>query len=207
MHPNPVFRQEPESRALAYADERGFGVLAAAGPQGVLAAQVPFVMEEGRIAAHLVRSNPLARHLRAGPAEALMIVWGPDAYVSPDWYGEPEKVPTWNYVTVHLRGRLELLEPARLRPHLEKLSARFEARLAPKAPWTLDKLSAEALSGMLRQIVPVEMTIASVDSTFKLNQNRSEAARLGAAQAIAAGGTPGLETAALAALMRSVAAP
>lgn len=204
MHPNPAYRQEPESRALAFAAERGFGTLTAAGPDGVLAAHVPFVLEDGRLAAHLVRSNPLARHLKSGPATALMIVSGPDGYVSPDWYGEADRVPTWNYVAVHLRGQLALLPEDRLRPHLERLSADFEGRLAPKPPWTLEKMSEAALASMLRQIVPVEMPIEAVASTFKLNQNRSAAAREGAAAALAAGGTPGLETAALAALMQAV---
>lgn len=204
MHPNPAFRKEPEARALGFAAERGFGVLTASGPEGVLAAHVPFVLEEGRLAAHLVRSNPLARHLRAGPTEALMIVSGPDAYVSPDWYGEIDRVPTWNYVAVHLRGELSLLPEAQLRPHLERLSARFEERLRPKVPWTMDKMSSESIAGLLRQIVPMELTIREITSTFKLNQNRSAAAREGAAAALAAGGTPGLETTALARLMLSV---
>jgi len=204
MHPNPVFREAPERRALAFAAERGFGILTAAGPEGVLAAHVPFVLADRRVEAHLVRANPLARQLRRGPAEALLIVSGPDAYVSPDWYGEPELVPTWNYVAVHLRGRLALRPEATLRAHLDRLSARFEARLAPKPPWTADKMPPELLARMMRQIVPVEMTLAGVESTFKLNQNRSPGARAGAAAALAAGDTPGSETAALAALMRAV---
>lgn len=205
MHPNPAFRQAPESRALAFAAERGFGALSVAGPAGVLVAHVPFVLKDGRLEAHLVRSNPLARHLREGPAEALMIVSGPDAYISPDWYGEADRVPTWNYVAVHLRGRLALLPEARLRAHLDRLAAGFEGRLAPKAPWTAEKMTGEVLAGMMRQIVPVEMTLAEVESTFKLNQNRAAAARAGAAAALEAGGTPGSDTAALAALMRDVA--
>lgn len=202
MHPNPVFRREPEARALEVARARGFGVLTVAGPDSVLAAQVPFVLEGGVLAAHLVRSNPVARLLRDGPVAGLMVVWGPDGYISPDWYGEADKVPTWNYVAVHLRGRLRLLAEDRLRPHLERLSAEFEARLAPKAPWKLDKVSPEAVAAMLRQIVPVEMEIDAIDSTFKLNQNRGEPARLNAAHALEQGGTPGQETLALAALMR-----
>ncbi len=169
---------------------------------GVLAAHVPFVLEGDRLAAHLARSNPIARRLRRGPAPALMIVSGPDAYVSPDWYGEADLVPTWNYVAVHLAGPLALLDADRLRPHLERLSAEFEARLAPKPPWTLDKMDEAALEAQLRQIVPVEMAVETVESTFKLNQNRSPAARAGAAAALARGGTPGMEPAELAALMR-----
>jgi transcriptional regulator len=204
MHPNPVFRQEPEARALAFAAERGFGALTAAGPDGVVVAYVPFVLEGPTLLAHLVRSNPLARLLRGGGTEALMIVWGPDGYISPDWYGLPDRVPTWNYVAVHLRGSLRLMSDEQLRAVLERLSDRFETRLAPKPVWKADKLDPEALARMMRQIVPIELAVADVDSTFKLNQNRGEAARLNAASALEAGGTPGLETQALAALMRDV---
>ncbi len=204
MHPNPVFRQQPQADALNFAAERGFGALTVAGPEGVLAAHVPFLIEDGLVAAHLVRSNPLARHLGGGPAAALMIVTGPDGYISPDWYGEPDRVPTWNYLAVHLRGELRLINEVLLRAHLDRLAARFEARLAPKPPWKADKMTAQVLARMLRQIVPLEMTIESVDSTFKLNQNRPASARLGAAAALAQGGTPGMETGALAALMRGV---
>jgi transcriptional regulator len=207
MHPNPAYRQQPETRALDFAVERGFGALTVAGPEGVLAAHIPFIVEGDVLSAHLVRSNPLARLLKGGPATALMIVTGPDGYISPDWYGEPDRVPTWNYLAVHLRGQLRLIDEAGLRAHLDRLAAKFEARLAPKAPWTADKMSPEALARLLRQIVPVEMTVETVESTFKLNQNGADSARLGAAAGLAAGGTPGLETAALAALMRGVGNP
>lgn len=205
MHPNPAFRREHAERALATARARGFGILTVASDTGVLAAHVPFVIDDAGTAleAHLVRSNPVARALRSGPADALLIVSGPDAYVSPDWYDDPGQVPTWNYVAVHLRGRLALRPEEALRPHLDRLSAAFEERL-PKPPWTTAKMAPDALASMMRQIVPVAMTGITVDSTFKLNQNKTPHARAGAAAAIAAGGTPGMETATLAALMRAV---
>ena len=202
MHPNPVFRREQCESALAFARERGFGALTVAVAEGVLAAHVPFVVDQRRMLAHLIRANPLARHLRSGPVDALLIVSGPDGYVSPDWYGVPQMVPTWNYVAVHLRGKLRLLEDAALRSVLDRLSATFEERLAPKPPWKTDKVDDAVLAGKMRVIAPIEMSIESTDSTFKLNQNRSDTARAGAAAALAAGGTPGMETRALAALMR-----
>ena len=204
MHPNPVFRQEARESALALARERGFGTFTVAGPEGVLAAHLPFALDEDRVLAHLVRANPIARRLRREPARALLIVSGPDGYVSPDWYGEAQLVPTWNYAAVHLRGELRLLDDTALRPILDRLSETFEARLAPKPPWKTDKVEEGLLARMMRQIVPIEMSVDSVDSTFKLNQNRSDTARAGAAAALAAGGTPGMETRALAALMEEV---
>jgi hypothetical protein len=67
----------------------------------------------------------------------------------------------------------------------------FEAALAPKPFWTHHKMSAGVIDRMMRAILPVEMAVTKVDSTFKLNQNRSDAARAGAADALALGLTPG----------------
>jgi transcriptional regulator len=202
MHPNPAFREDDQARALVTARERGFGVLTVAGPDGVLASHVPFVLEATTLAAHLSRGGAVARHLRRGPAVALLIVSGPDAYVSPDWYGIDDQVPTWNYVAVHLRGTVRLLPDERLRPHLERLSAEMEGRLLPKAPWTMDKMTPGLAERMMRQIVPLEMTVATAEATFKLNQNKTEVVRLAAADAVEAA-RQGHEPAALARLMRA----
>jgi transcriptional regulator len=202
MHPNPAFRQRPASANLDFARARGFGVLAVNGGQGPLMAHVPFVLTEAGNAAlaHLVRSNPLVRQLdQALPA--VLSVSGPDGYVSPDWYGADGQVPTWNYVAVHLRGPLELLDENELEAILAALSAEQEGRIAGKAPWTMDKMAPEALARMMRQIVPVRLTIEEVEGTWKLSQNKPASVRLGAAGAVAGGS--GQELGALAALMQS----
>lgn len=179
MHPNPAFRQTPQDIALAFAAERGFGMLTANGPAGPLAAHVPFVIRDGAALIHLARSNPLARATL--PTQALLAVQGPDSYISPDWYGpEPDQVPTWNYVAVHLRGKFETLPPETLRPMLDDLTEAFEARLAPKKPWTADKVSAEAMARLMRMILPFRLVIEGIDSTFKLNQPKTAAQRAGA---------------------------
>lgn len=207
MHPNPAFRQSPREANLAFARARGFGVLALGGPEGPLIAHVPFVLADDGAAAdlHLVRSNPVARALAVGPQAAVLAVSGPDGYVSPDWYGMDDQVPTWNYIAVHLRGPLELLPAETLRPHLDRLSAAFEARLAPKRPWTADKMARDPLARMMRMIVPCRLSIATVDGTWKLNQNKPEPARLAAAEAIAA--SSGQDLGRLAALMRAGGPP
>lgn len=203
MHPNQIYRQAPREANLAFARERGFGMLSVNGDNGPLAAHVPFVMaaEGEAIDFHLVRSNPVARAL-ANPMPALLAVTGADGYVSPDWYVMEDQVPTWNYIAVHLRGRLELLPAEALRGQIDRLSELFEARLAPKKPWRTAKMTEDVLTRMMRAIVPLRLTIESVDGTWKLSQNKPEAARLGAADGVGAG-TPGQEIAALAALMRS----
>lgn len=204
MHPNPAFRGADRDRCLGFARARGFGALTIQGPDGPLAAHVPFVIdaEGARLHAHLVKSNPIRRALAEGPARALLIVSGPDGYISPDWYGRPELVPTWNYVAVHLRGALRLRDEALMRRHLDELSESFEARLLPKTPWTAEKMNHETLARLMRTIVPVEMDIETADGTWKLGQNREEGARLAAAAALELSPI-GAEQAALAALMKA----
>lgn len=198
MHPNPIYRNGTETEALACARARSFGVLSVNGTDGPLAAHIPFDLGAGEVFVHLARSNPIAR--AALPAPALLAVSGPDAYVSPDWYGAADQVPTWNYVAVHLRGVLEPLPPEALRPHLERLSGHMEAQLAPKPVWTLAKMSDDAIARMFRMILPFRLQVVSVESTVKLNQNKTEAQRAGAASGIAA--CPlGMEAAQIAAMM------
>jgi len=202
MHPNPVFRAEERARNVAFARRRAFGSLCLSGPDGPLVAHIPFVLDADAREAevHLMRSNPVARALEA-PQPALLAVTGPDGYVSPDWYGIPDQVPTWNYVAVHLRGTLERLEGEALRGVLDRLSDAMEARL-PKKPWHSGKMSPGVMERMMRALVPCRMDIAGIDGTWKLSQNKADAARVGAAAGVAEGTAPGQEIDALAALMR-----
>ena len=187
MHPNPAFRSEGTALNLAFARTRGFGTLCVNGDAGPMLSHVPFWLNDDATGGelHLVRSNPIARAV-TGPVAAVIAVMGPDGYISPDWYGDPAQVPTWNYIAVHLRGHLHPADPDDMRRHLDRVSAHFEDRLTPNKPWTVDKMPEEALTRMMRGIVPFRFTLDSVEGTWKLNQNKTEAARLGAAQAVRA---------------------
>jgi len=202
MHPDKAFRRVDRCGNIAFARERGFGTLAINAKAGPLLSHIPFVLDPGGtvVELHLVRSNTIVAAL-GRPVEAVLAVQGPDGYVSPDWYGIADQVPTWNYVAVHLRGSLERLPQGDLPAMLDRLSAQFEDRLAPKPAWRTAKMPADAIERMLRMIVPCRMQVTSVDGTWKLNQNKAETARLAAAGGVAASGI-GAETGALAMLMR-----
>jgi transcriptional regulator len=200
MHPNPAFRKVNDDATLAFLRARAFGVLAVNAEGGPLLSHVPFLMSEDATSAdmHLVRSNPIAR---LDDVPAVIAVSGPDGYVSPDWYGIDDQVPTWNYVAVHIRGRLGRLPDGAMRDMLDRQSAAYETRLLPKRPWTADKMSAGALDRLMRSIRPFRLRVERIDATWKLNQNKPESARHAAAAAIAGAGV-GQETGALGRLMR-----
>ena len=208
MHPSPQFRKKSRQTNLSWANDRGFGVLAlnpgdASSP---LLSHIPFLLaDDGNFAhAHLSRANPILDILTQGEQPAVLAVSGPDGYISPDWYEtDPGQVPTWNYVAVHMRGRLRRRPVEVLRDHLEALSAKFEQRLLPKPPWRIDKVPERQLDALMRAIRPIELEIEAVDGTWKLNQNKPDAARLVAAGHVESGGI-GMETQPLAELMRSL---
>ncbi|MGV8952866.1 MAG: FMN-binding negative transcriptional regulator [Cypionkella sp.] len=185
MHPNPVFRDADTVANLAFAAERGFGILTAGGPEGPLCAHVPFILGEGFADLHLARSNALGRAVAAaGRLPALIAVSGPDCYISPDWYGAPDQVPTWNYVAVHLRGMLEPLPEAALHPMVDEVSAHHEARLLPKQPWVSTKIADGVMDRMLRMILPFRLHLTAVEGTWKLNQNKTPQVRAATVQAL-----------------------
>ena len=190
MHPNPDFRKANSTQNLAFVRDRSFGCLSVNGTDGPLLSHIPFQLSsDGRsLEAHLVRSNPIARALKEGELPAVLAVSGGDGYISPDWYGIDDQVPTWNYLAVHLRGRLRLLPETDLYGVLDRLSEAMEARLAPKPVWKTDKMPVDLIEKMMRQIVPVAMEVDLVEGTWKMSQNKAGDVRKNAAEALNAKG-------------------
>ncbi|MEQ1433151.1 FMN-binding negative transcriptional regulator, partial [Salmonella enterica] len=69
--------------------------------------------------------------------------------------------------------------------HLSQASARFENDLAPKRPWTMDKMSAGRREAMMKAIVGLVMAVENVEGSFKLNQHKSDADHVAVTRALA----------------------
>lgn len=128
---------------------------------------------------HIARANP---HWRSAAPRALIVLGGPQAYVSPSWYPTKAEhgkvVPTWNYETVHLSGRIEWFDDARrLEAVVRDLSVLHEA--GRELPWSLDDAPRPHVDALLRGIVGFALHADRVEAKRKLSQNKSEADRLG----------------------------
>jgi transcriptional regulator len=185
MHPNNHFRKRSQKENIEFARERSFGTLAINADDGPLLSHIPFLLNEDatELELHLVRSNPIVGMLEQ-QVNAVMSVAGGDAYLSPDWYEINDQVPTWNYVAVHIRGKIQTLPHDEMHEVLNRLSHSMERRLSPKKPWTSDKMTQAVYDKMLRQIVPVKMKISEINGTWKLSQNKPKAVRLAAADKV-----------------------
>lgn len=177
MYTPPVFRTD-DATAWEFVRWRGFGAVVAVQDGIPIASHVPFLADvkaDGkRLTFHVARANPLAEVITKSP-RVLVIVPGPDSYISPDWYETPHQVPTWNYVSVHLTGSARILPSDAALEHVEALSARFEARLAPKRPWSTAKMPPAVRDRMLAAITPIDITVEKIEAQWKLGQHKSAA--------------------------------
>jgi transcriptional regulator len=192
MHPNAAFRWEDRDALRAFASGVGFGLIFTTTADGPRVAHVPFVfLDANRVGFHLARGNALAKYLGAEhhlSPEILLVVNGPDGYISPDYYGIDDQVPTWNYLALECQGTVQVMDRDALTAQVDALSAEHERRLAPKPEWTRDKMADGLFDKMLGAIIGFEMTITQWRSTAKLGQNKPELVRLRAADGAEASG-------------------
>jgi transcriptional regulator len=138
--------------------------------------------EHGVVEGHFAKANTHWADL-AG-RETLVVFPGPHSYVSPSLYVEPLSVPTWNYIAIHARGTLKILEDDASKTRL------VEDLIAVHEPAYLEKWGAMPEGyrrTMLAGIVGFRMPIAHIEGKFKLSQNRAEAERRNVRDAQAAG--------------------
>jgi transcriptional regulator len=179
MYQPPHFREDRTAVQHALIRAHPLGLLITAGPAGLQANAVPFLIDsdasdKGTLRAHLARANPQLREL-ATVDECLVVFQGPQHYITPSWYPtkrEIEKVvPTWNYITVHAWGRPQIVDHANwLRQQVGELTASQED--ARSEPWSVDDAPADYVAGQLKAIVGIEIPIARIEGKWKVSQNR-----------------------------------
>lgn len=157
---------------------------------GLTATTLPMLHEPGALTGHLARTNP---QWRDTVGDVLVIVRGPDAYVSPAWYASKAEhgrvVPTWDYVLAHVHGELVVHDDVDwLAAHVRRLTSTHEG--ARPEPWAVEDAPERYVAGQLRAIVGVEVRIRRVEAKWKLSQNRPGADIDGVVEGLTADGRP-----------------
>lgn len=186
MHPNPLYRTDDRALCESLIAEIGFGMVFAQTPDGPRVAHTPLLTTgDGAVQFHLARGNALTRHLDG--STALIVVNGPDAYVSPRWYAGRDTVPTWDYVALELEGRVRRMADEGLEAFLHAAIAKHEERLEGE-PWRAEESSAKVWSGLFRGITGFEMEVLAWRPTLKLSQNKTAEDRARIAEGLDAAG-------------------
>lgn len=182
MYLSPFTTMTDRAEMAAMVESAGVGTVVTVGADGLpQATLLPVLWEDDRILAHAAKANPQFAAAADG-RPVLIVVNGPNSYVSPNWYVTKAKagraVPTWNYVSVQLRGTLRLVHDRQwLRRTVDALADHHE-RGRPQ-PWSSAEAPDEFVDGLLLGIVGLEITVTSVEGKAKLSQNRVVADRIG----------------------------
>lgn len=186
MYTPPAFVQHDSERIVELIKAQPLATLVVAHNEHLEATHIPLCLapmeaQAGETHAsdlvlwgHVAKANPIWQMAREAQ-NALVIFQGPDAYISPSNYPTKKEhgkvVPTWNYVAVHLKGRLQVHEDAAwLRHMLDALTDTHEAIRAQ--PWQVNDAPATYIDRQLKGIVGLEFRATSIDAKWKLSQNQ-----------------------------------
>ena len=171
MYSPPYNRLQDRAQLVAFMRQHNFPVLVTGSGGSLRASHLPALVQEegGELALdmHMARANEQWRHF--DDTEALVIFSGPHAYISPRWYEDTERVPTWNYAAVHAYGVPQLVED-RAAKHASQ--RRLVATLDPQWLPKFDALRGEYVERMLAAIVNFRIPVARLETRWKLSQNR-----------------------------------
>lgn len=171
------FRVEDRERLDAFIEQHGFGVLLSNSNQGELRSSwLPLMLSNDRLSleGHLARANPQWRDWTSSSSASVLFL-GPHAYISPTAYSAQMSVPTWNYATVRVEGKIDIVEESGAAVEIvSNLVAKHEHDRDPK--WEFDSDS-EFSKGLLKAIVCFRLRIESIYGSFKMSQNKPQGDR------------------------------
>ena len=176
MYNLPYFKEKEFPVLLEFMKQHPFVVLCGTDiNKKPVATQVPvlFDMRDGQLflRGHMMRQTDHHKAFMENP-EALVLFTGPHTYVSASWYTDPRQGSTWNYMTVHARGKLQFLSEDQLRETLERTTTLFENN--DQSPSLFGHLPPAYVNRLVPAITAFEIAVASIENVFKLSQNRDE---------------------------------
>lgn len=158
-----------------FINHNGFAILINQVNNRPWATHIPLVLDknaEGKdvLVGHIAKTNPQWKDFNENE-QVLVIFNGPHTYISSSWY-DHENVPTWNYLAVHVYGKIKIMEGQQLYEALAKLVDKYEVHSAK--PVSVHTMSQEMIRKEMKGVVGFEISMDEVQATYKLSQNRNQ---------------------------------
>jgi transcriptional regulator len=174
MYVPAIYNNENKTEINAFLQENSFGILVNQTDGKLCATHIPLELETNKagrqiLQGHISKENPQWRGFTDND-QVLAIFAGPHSYISSSWY-DHENVPTWNYIAVHVYGRIKIIEGDAVIEVLKKLVDKYEKK--SKNPTRIEDLSATTML-QARGIVAFEIEIEEIQATKKMSQNRDD---------------------------------
>lgn len=172
MYVPKQFQNNDASAIKAFIKQNSFGILISQSDNKMLATHIPleFSGDDTKLIGHISRANMQWKKFNS-LSEVLAIFTGPHAYISSSWY-DHENVPTWNYIAVHVYGKIEIIEGEQLYQSLKRMVDKYEAGSA--RPVSVEKMSPDYVRKSIQGIVGFQITITAIEAAYKLSQNRDQ---------------------------------
>ncbi|HKP31931.1 MAG TPA: FMN-binding negative transcriptional regulator [Chitinophagaceae bacterium] len=177
MYNLPQYKEKDQKVVLDFIHQHPFAFLTACSEENKpVATQVPVFIEEREgklyLSGHIMRNTDHHVAMEKNP-NVLCVFTGPHTYVSGTWYKDPHIASTWNYISVHVKGKVSFLGLDALKDVLRKTSLHFENSNAHSST-VFDNLPEEYTVRLVKAIVAFEIEVEEIDDVFKLSQNRDE---------------------------------
>jgi len=172
MYSPPYNQLENRAELLEFMRANSFAVVVTGTGGALHASHLPvMVHDHGKeivIDSHMAKNN--AQWKEFFDDEVMVIFAGPHAYVSPRWYEDKERVPTWNYAAVHAYGAPKVVADPKLKYESQR---RLIEAMDPQWLPQFDALRQEYVDRMLEGIVNFQIAVTRLETRWKLSQNRS----------------------------------
>ena len=174
MYTPDIYKNENPESIKTFLKENSFGILINQTNGKLCATHIPIELEinaDGKeiLQGHISKLNPQAEGFTEND-QVLAVFSGPHSYISSSWY-DHENVPTWNYIAVHVYGRIRITDETATIESLKKLVDKYEAN--SKNPVRVENMSAKTMREA-RGIIGFEIEIDEIQATKKLSQNRDD---------------------------------
>lgn len=170
MYPPPHHQSHDIEKMISVLKQYPLGMLVTAKDGEPFVTHIPFIYNETskKLVAHLDRNNPQLETLK-DEAEVTVVFKGPDTYISPSIYTTPQ-LPTWNYIIVHVTGKLQLInEPEAIKQTMVEMTKFLEG----KEENFILKKDDPRMERLIGYIQAFEIEITNWEGKFKLSQDKN----------------------------------
>ncbi len=168
------YREEDRQKLLAFLKQNNFAALVTFDGEKPIATHTPVEIVETEngwtIYGHISRAN--AQKKTFGENEALLIFQGAHTYISARWYTEVD-VPTWDYMIVHVYGKVREIQGDELYSILSRLVGNHESNTS----YRLEALPQDMVQKEIKGVFGFAMEVTRVDGGYKLSQGKTEEER------------------------------
>ncbi|MEO6254359.1 MAG: FMN-binding negative transcriptional regulator [Ferruginibacter sp.] len=177
MYKFSYYTEQDQEKVMSFMEENSFAIITGTGENHPVATQIPLAIklqdEKIFLEGHMMRKTD--HHLAFEKNNNVLVLFtGPHCFINANWYTEPGVGSTWNYMTVHAKGKISFFDEEGTRNAVKALSDKYAGTSTPAS---FDHLPKDYIDHMVKAIVGFSIEIEMLDNVFKLSQNRDEASQ------------------------------